>query len=377
MSHKHPYTDLPDHCFWSKAHDTGQLLDPVAIQSDQSGGSPQTAPGIQLNRDTRIATAGSCFAQHIAQHLRTSGYTVLDAEAPHPVISPEVAARFGYGVFSARYGNIYTARQLLQLVQRAGGAFCPREDRWTEPGGQLIDPFRPTVEPGGFPDAASFEADRSAHFAAVTEVMRSAEVLIFTLGLTEGWRDRDDDAIYPLAPGVAGGCFDPDRHEFVNFSVEETVADFRAFLAMVRRDNPDLRIILTVSPVPLAATARADAHVVAATSYSKTVLRVAAEQLAQGDTAITYFPSYEIITSASSRGRYFGPDHRSVERAGVRHVMKIFSRHFTTAGEDALARGAAGERQRAPSSGAHAATVRVARALDVICDEQRLEGAAR
>ena len=129
-------------------------------------------------------------------------------------------------------------------------------------------------------------------------------------------------------------------------------------------------MILTVSPVPLAATARADAHVVSATSYSKAVLRVAAEQLAQADPAISYFPSYEIITSAQSRGRYFGDDLRAVERAGVRHVMDVFARHHAP---DAAAPTRA--QTSKPVGPAHQRR-RLQQALDTICDEQRLDEVA-
>ena len=88
--------------------------------------------------------------------------------------------------------------------------------------------------------------------------------------------------------------------------------------------TPRLRMILTVSPVPLAATAE-DRHVLAATTYSKSVLRVAAEQLArQGE--VYYFPAYEIMMAAGND--YFAPDRRSIVEQGVQHVMSLFSRHL-------------------------------------------------
>jgi hypothetical protein len=62
----------------------------------------------------RIATAGSCFAQHIATHLRQRGYNILDVEPPVPGMSRETAHKFGYALYSARYGNIYTSRQLAR-----------------------------------------------------------------------------------------------------------------------------------------------------------------------------------------------------------------------------------------------------------------------
>ena len=51
-------------------------------------------------------------------------------EKAHPVLPATIAARYGYGVFSARYGNIYTTRQLRQLAERALGGAAPVEDAW-------------------------------------------------------------------------------------------------------------------------------------------------------------------------------------------------------------------------------------------------------
>jgi hypothetical protein len=93
--------------------------------------------------------------------------------------------------------------------------------------------------------------------------------------------------------------------------------------------NPRARVILTVSPVPLAATARRDQHVLTATTYSKSVLRVAAETLVSRFRHVEYFPSYEIITGAFSRGAYYADDLRNVLEDGVSHVMRLFMRHAT------------------------------------------------
>jgi hypothetical protein len=87
--------------------------------------------------------------------------------------------------------------------------------------------------------------------------------------------------------------------------------------------NPKARLILTVSPVPLAAT-YSEEHVLVATTYSKSVLRVAAETTARAHEGVQYFPSYEIITGAYARGKYFAQDLRSVTDEGVSHVMQVF-----------------------------------------------------
>lgn len=320
----HPYKSAPPYARWSRAVAAPNPVDvdPVA-----------TFPFV-ISRTDRIVTAGSCFAQHIARYLSQSGFNHFIAEPGHPALPPEVRSAHNYGLYSARYGNVYTSRQLLQLLRRAYGEFEPRESIWTS-GDRFVDPFRPTVQPGGFLSARELRADRKQHLRAVRRAVEAMDVFVFTLGLTETWASRRDGAVFPLCPGVDGGEFAADRHVFVNLSVDEVVADMAASIALIRKRNPACRVILTVSPVPLAATAL-DRHVLVSTTLSKAALRVAADRLTTEVPDVTYFPSYEIITGSFSRGAYFASDLRSVTDAGVAHVMKLFFRHATDSVEPAV-----------------------------------------
>ncbi|GJD51608.1 hypothetical protein OPKNFCMD_4363 [Methylobacterium crusticola] len=320
---RHPYAEAPSYTKWRHA-----VAAPAMAEVDPAVGFP-----FRLTRQDRVATAGSCFAQHIGRSLKAQGFAYLVTETAHPFIA-NVAGPCAYEQFSARYGNVYTARQMLQLVQRALGLFEPADRAWTGPGEAVYDPYRPTVQPGGFISVAELEADRARHLACVRRLLEELDYLVFTLGLTEAWISAEDGAAYPLCPGVAAGRFDPDRHLFVNSGVDAIVADVEAFLALIRSVNPRARLILTVSPVALAATAE-DRHVLASNTYSKAVLRVAAETLARRHPEeVAYFPSYEIISGIHNRGSYILDDLRSVSEAGVAHVMASFARNATEQGPE-------------------------------------------
>jgi hypothetical protein len=349
----HPYVDIPAHQRWRSA----------MAQCPPGEVDPVVSAPWRISAVDTIATAGSCFAQHVARRLRLAGLRHLEAESAHPMLSPETATSFGYGLFSARYGSIYTARQLLQLFRRAYGRFTPLDDIWPGENGTLFDPFRPTIQPGGFPTRQEYELDRQRHFAAIRRMFESVDVFIFTLGLTECWSAKADGAVYPLCPGVAAGRFDPERHEFLNLGVRETVEDLDAFLTELRAVNAEIRVILTVSPVPLAATAT-PRHVWTATTLSKSVLRVAAEEIARRP-GVIYFPAYEIITSPSARGAYFEDDLRSVSAAGVDHVMRLFFGHLVEPGV------CADPGDVAPANDPFLEQAK--RAVDVLCDEARLD----
>ena len=316
---QHPYRDLPDAAFWrrSVAGRGYETVDPIG------------AFRLSLSLETKVATAGSCFAQHIARHLTSVGLNYYITEQGHPILSQDVRAKHGFGVYSARYGNIYTARQLTQLFRRAYGHFHPREDVWVDDDGVVCDPFRPTVQPGGFVSEDEMRRDREQHLAAVRKMFETLDVFVFTLGLTECWISRLDGAAFPLCPGVEGGTFDDKRHMFYNQTVEDVTGDMTRFIDDLKTVNPAARIMLTVSPVPLAATAVPQAHVLESTTYSKSVLRVAAEQLSRRFEHVQYFPSYEIITGAYNRGRYYADDLRSVTEEGVSHVMRLFIKYAT------------------------------------------------
>lgn len=179
------------------------------------------------------------------------------------------------------------------------------------------------MAPAPFASIEDFEQSQKTHFAAVRRVFEDSDLFIFTLGLTEAWEDVRDGSIYPLCPGTAAGEFNAETYRFRNFTCAEMLEDFRNFENLIREVNLDIRFLLTVSPVPLVATA-AGRHVLSATTYSKSVLRAAAGQLSEENPSIDYFPSYEIIASSPAQGRYFENNLRSVRADGVDYVMSHF-----------------------------------------------------
>jgi hypothetical protein len=348
-----PYRNLPDHCFWSRAVTWAPpgALDPMIGQ-------------FRLHPQEPVATLGSCFAQHLARHIAKVGLNYLVAEAAPPEMPEAEAQRRNFGVFSARYGNVYTVRQAVQLFDRAFGSFMPVEDVWAGPNGDgFVDAFRPQIEPAPFGTADAVRTAAAEHLAQVRRVFTESRWLVFTLGLTEAWRSKRDGAIYPTAPGVAGGDFDPGLHEFVNFTAAEVTVDLHDFIARLGRVNPACQVILTVSPVPLIATWE-PRHVLVSTNLSKAALRVAADDAERRHRNVVYFPSYDIITSNAHEGRYWADDLRQVTDEGVAHVMRVFTQHF-------LGGAQAQQGWDRPSAAP------VVTGSPVVCDEEIIETALR
>jgi hypothetical protein len=318
-----PYQTLPGTSWWRTAISNLDAAEEI---------SPHLASDFRINREHWVASGGSCFAQHITKALQDRGYRYLVSEAAPDFLSSEAAKRFNYNVFSARYGNIYTTLQLLQLIQRAFGSLTPSDQYWINSDGRVFDLLRPRIAPNGFASLEEAKADGKQHLAAVRSLFMKTDVFIFTLGLTETWVSSQDSVAYPTCPGCgSAGDFDPGKYQFKNLSVAETTASLNEAIGLMKEVNPALQIVLTVSPVPLIATME-PRHVLQATTYSKSVLRVAAEEAVRQHDNVHYFASYEIITATKNSEKYFEDDRRNVSAAGVARAMEAFFDHFTAKG---------------------------------------------
>jgi hypothetical protein len=323
-----------------------------------------------LTVQTPIVTAGSCFAQHIARHLRKRGFRVVDSEPAPRRMPPEVAQNYGYQLYSARYGNIYTVRQLLQLVQEATRRQPKAAEVWKR-NGRYYDALRPSVEPKGLETPEEIQLHRDSHLKAVRRMLRSCEVFVFTFGLTEAWVNKETGVVYPTAPGTLAGDYDPARYAFINFTFREIYDDFVAFRKLMKRLNPKVNFLVTVSPVPLTATA-SDDHVLPATVYSKSVLRAVAGQLSKEFDDVDYFPSYEIVATPFSGKIFYDESMRAVTEEGVATVMRIFFEEIDQEREEKEKASASDENGRTGPGAASKAS----REEEAVCEDVLLEAFA-
>lgn len=308
----HPYSDLPASAFWRHGVAQADPGQPVDI----------CRPAFPLSTRDAIATAGSCFAQHLGRALRGAGLRVLDAEPAPKGVRQASLQRYGFGLYSGRYGNIYTPRQMVQLLEEVlQGRPDPRHV-WLRDG-RYFDAMRSGLDPAGMDSAEEVLAIRQRHLDRLAPMLAQADVFVFTLGLTEAWRCRETGRVFPTCPGVVAGEFDANRHEFVNFSYPDVMADLVHLRDLLHGFNPAMRLLLTISPVPLTATA-SGGHVLPATQYSKSTLRAAAGDLAAAHDDVDYFPSFEIVTNPAAKGRFYAEDLRQVTPEGVACVMRSF-----------------------------------------------------
>lgn len=258
----------------------------------------------KIKRDARIFASGSCFAREIEVALCASGANVL-SWTPQLGLNAELFHR-------------YTTHAILGDFRFAlEDSYSP--DNVVESEGKWVD----------FTGAGKAETREEAlrwrrTVIDIHKTVRDADVLFITLGLVETWFDRKTGAYTNLPPY---GLFMGDRFELRVTDYAENLRALRQLIALVRaRANPDIKIVLTVSPVPMAHSFSGD-DVLVANGYSKAVLRAIAQDVAEGDDLIDYFPSYEMVTLADPKIAW-RPDYRHVHSEYVQQIIAAFGEAY-------------------------------------------------
>jgi hypothetical protein len=270
---------------------------------------------------TPIGSIGSCFATRIAHQLQLWGYDyVIEEDDLPPEIPVAQLASTTYRMAPARCGTLFDTPGMRQVVERAFGLWAPPRVISRAPDGRILDPFRTINQ--AFRTPAEYEEDRGRHTEALRRALLRCDVMILTLGLAEAWQfvpTGDFVSLPQLVPA-------PTLFQRRRLSVEQNLAELERLFAVYRAHKPDIRFIVSVSPVPLNKTFSRD-HIVVANAYSKAVLRVTAEEfVGRHPGAAYYFPAYEAVMYGTREA--WEDDMRHVSPAAVARVMQLFQKIF-------------------------------------------------
>lgn len=274
---------------------------------------PYVAPVPLLDKHTPIGSAGSCFASEIAYYLQNQGFNYVVTERhPRDGDIPESPARWGI---------LFNTPSFTQLAEKAFGLReMPRLAEYHQ-AGFWQDPFRENIP---FASVEELDADRKPHIDACRAALEQCRVIIVTLGLNECWEFLTDGTFASRNPKSKEhvALF---RHR--TLTVAENLSYLQRFLDVLRTHNPDLTLIVTVSPVPFLATGLAnEKHVVVANAHSKAVLRVVADEFVAANENVHYFPSYEMIMHCLENP--WEADQRHIRRDAVTRIMSLFEKMF-------------------------------------------------
>jgi hypothetical protein len=271
---------------------------PVPVDHGHADIVPAWKPKSPIERFHKVATFGSCFAQHLATALPERGYRWFDAEPAPDIFSPEIKAKYNFGVFSARTGEISTIAALRQWIAWAIGTEAPADEMW-QGGSRFFDPFRSSIEPNGFAGPDELLASRDCALRALRKIIEQADCLVVTLSNTTGWIHSSKGHVYSNYPGTIARNIGSGDYRLKSFSLEEIGTDMSWIVETISGINTKAHFLLTVSATPPTPAAR-EVPPVVETPSSKTILCSAARIAADKHALADYFPSYEIITGVES-----------------------------------------------------------------------------
>jgi hypothetical protein len=263
---------------------------------------PDHKPKWKLSEHAAFFAAGSCFAREIELALHNSGVTV-QSWTPKLGIGNQLFHR--YNTFSIINDFAFAA-----------------DDTYGE---RFVYPISDTKYAdltgyGTWPTLDETVAARNTVLARY-KTLDEVDVVIITLGLVEAWYDRQNETYLNVSPfQLVSKC--PDRFELRVTNYVENLDATMKLMKYIHSQWPNIKIILTVSPVPFSDTF-SGADVVVANTYSKAVLRSVAHDVVTELDYVDYFPSYEIVM-LSNPGLAWLPDRRHVPREHVEHIVTMF-----------------------------------------------------
>jgi tetratricopeptide (TPR) repeat protein len=244
-----------------------------------------------IGKTTKFFTMGSCFARNLAKSLIDSGYP-----SHHMEISEYINTTFANRVF----------------VDWLGDADIDSDIR---------DRIVELLPPGWSKDNA-------------LQIIKNSDVFILTLGVAPAFFDRTAGDFVLPRPSALNSRVLAEKYLFRTTTVKENVDNVLYLIEFIRSISPDMKIVVTVSPVPLLASFEYESAV-QADCLSKSTMRLVAHEVVNGSNLsnILYWPSFEVFRWAGSNASdYYAADdgaawHVSEDKVAgtVRAFVEMFS----------------------------------------------------
>jgi len=254
---------------------------------------PAYIPPIRYNGD--IVSIGSCFSTVIGKKLQERKFPVLN--------NP--------------FGTIFNPISIFELLQHAiNQTPLPADMILTYQGRYLHFDCHSDV-------SATSETALLSRIKLIIEktgkALSSASHLIITLGTAHVYEHLT------LHKTVANCHKQPAKlfHKKL-LSLPETKNSFREMYDMLKSINPDITIILTVSPV------RHIKDGLVENQLSKSLLRVLCSELCHEFKEVNYFPSYEIMMDVLRDYRFYKEDLIHPSTQAENYIWEKFSTSFFT-----------------------------------------------
>ena len=247
----------------------------------------------QLPRTARVLTMGSCFADSIGSRLAANKVETL--------VNP--------------FGTVFQPLALVKLLRAAAG----EEVDWQQHLVQARGRWQSYDLHGSIGADSPVDLLQHIHELArrTGDFLRSADVLLLTLGTAWTYRLRETGEL-------VNNCHKQPADLFVRelLTPDEIINGLAETHAFLRRINPNLRFVLTVSPV------RHLKDTLPLNSVSKSVLRVATHIVSDLLPGVAYFPAYELLLDELRDYRFYSADMLHPSEVAEDYIWDKFARTY-------------------------------------------------
>jgi len=248
---------------------------------------------INLNHQSGIVLFGSCFAEHIGARLLENKFQVH--------VNP--------------FGVLYNPASIEQAIH-----ILLDETQFSEP--DIFESqgvYHTFFHHSRFSDTDIdvFLENINRKRKQATEDIKKADVLLITFGTAYVFKYKETGSIVANCHKLPASAF-----EHYRLHVEETTELWDKLIIKIRKINPSLKILFTVSPVR---HWKDGAH---NNQLSKAILLLTIENLSCKHKEIYYFPSYEILLDELRDYRFYSDDMIHPNDMAIRYIWEVFSNTF-------------------------------------------------
>jgi len=249
----------------------------------------------KLAHEDSFVSLGSCFSDSIGQKLKEAKFNIL--------VNP--------------FGTVFHPMAIYNLLQHTLEKTSIGEENIIERDGLFLSHDLHSSFKAKSKEALINKCDKMSK--RMRKQLKSAKVLIITFGTSWVYEKKESQKL-------VSNCHKVPQQEFNKrlLSLDEILNGFFAMKEKLELANPELKIILTVSPV------RHTKEGLVGNSVSKSNLLLACHYLSQMAKNVYYFPSYEVMMDDLRDYRFYGPDCIHPNEQAIDYIWSKFSNTLFT-----------------------------------------------
>ena len=254
--------------------------------------SPAKA-SFSISHSDRCLTIGSCFADNLGALLQKNKFSVS--------INP--------------FGTSYNPISIHKVLTYALSNQMPEPDTF----GELNETYFNYDFHSSFSSLQKplLEKNIAGSLSQCHEFLKSAKVLMITYGTSWVYERTDTGEIVSNCHKV------PAKHFTKKLLTQKKILEsFEDFYKQLQSFNPNIRVILTLSPV------RHLKDSLELNAVSKSILRLSCHTLSEMFSKVEYFPAYEIVLDDLRDYRFYDRDMLHPSPEAVDYIWKIFCERY-------------------------------------------------